>query len=397
MDPITVFAEVIGERSISSVRALVRGLSGERGLRNTGGATVVTRYSDRILDIPAITFVLDPGGGGGGGDRGTITIGRMSETVVKIGGGTYGTIFLGNKSQSVYKRMIMPPEVVNDQGIEEYHREVFIEAYIQTVLQCDPVFGKNIAHIENLYRDNGVTRFRSNNTYYYKMESIPYTLDRHLRRPGKTKEDNLKLITDLSRTLEYFDHTYGFRHRDLHGGNVMFGEDGTLKLIDFGQACITQDGVVYSVNDKECSSYDILIFLTYILQYHVMNNISGEINALLSDRDLNIYNEVAKVDPAVRAIFHKVYHYRISRKQIYPWSDATIHDRFIRNIGEAKLRPDRLVDAWRQIIDAAAQPNNVDEQCSLNPFSWCGRRKTKTLGGRLRKLRKTRSKKLRKR
>ena len=293
----------------------------------------------------------------------------------------------------------MPPTTVDVQGIEEYHREVFIEAYIQTVLQCDPRFGKNIAHIENLYRDIGVTRFISNYTYYYKMESIPYTLNRHLQRPGRTKEDNLRLISDLASVLEYFDHNYGFRHRDLHGGNVMFGEDGTLKLIDFGQACINQGGTVYSVNDTVCSSYDIFIFLTFVLEIGIMNNISGEINALLSDKELNIYDELSKRDPDIPT-FHKVYHYRIRDRTIYPWSDAIIHDRFIRNIGEAKLRPDKLVNAWRQITDPVAPNNNknVYEQCSLNPLTWfCRRRKTKTAGGRLRRLGKSKSKKLRKR
>lgn len=395
MDPIEEFGKVIGETNRSNLTQIVRGLSGERGLRNTVGSRVITRYLDIIINLPLITFVLDPGG-----DRGTITIGRMSETVVRIGGGTYGTIFLGNKSQSVYKRMIMQPTTVDAQGIEEYHREVFIEAYIQTVLQCDPIFGKNIAHIENLYRDVGVTRFRSNYTYYYKMESIPYTLDRHLQRPGRTKEDNLRLISDLASVLEHFNRTCGFRHRDLHAANVMFGEDGTLKLIDFGQACINQGGTVYSVNDTVCSSYDIFIFLTFVLQTGMMNNISGEINALLSDRELNIYDELSKRDPAIPNAFWKVYHYRIRDKINYPWSDATIHDRFIRNIGEAKLRPDKLVNAWRQITDPLAPNNNknVYEQCSLNPLTWfCRRRKTKTAGGRLRRLGKSKSKKLRKR
>jgi len=136
-----------------------------------------------------------------------------------------------------------------------------------------------------------------------------------------------------------------------------------------------------------------------------MTNISGEINALLSDKELNIYDELSKRDPGMHT-FHKVYHYIIKGRSIYPWSDATIYDRFIRNIGEAKLRPDRLVNAWRQIIKPAApaaapyssnsdsSPNN--KGCSFNPFSWC-RRKTKTAGGRLRRLGKSKSKKLRKR
>jgi hypothetical protein len=392
MDPVREFGEVIGETNRSNLTEIVKGLSGQRGLANTGGATVITRYLDRVINLTPIKFVLDPGE-----NRGTITIGRMSETVIRIGGGTYGTIFLGNKSQSVYKRMIMPPTTVDTDAIEEYHREIFIEAYIQTVLQCDPRFGKNIAHIENLYRDIGVTRFISNYTYYYRMESIPYTLDRHLQRPGRTKDDNLRLISDLASALEYFDHTYGFRHRDLHGGNVMFGEDGRLKIIDFGQACINQGGIVYSVNDTVCSSYDIFIFLTFVLETGRMNNISGEINALLSDKELNIYNELAKPDPAIPNAYWKVYHYRIRDKINYPWSDPTIYDRFIRNIGEAKLRPDKLVNAWKQITDPVAPNNNknVYEQCSLNPLSWfCRRRKTKISGGR---LRKSKTKKLRKR
>jgi serine/threonine protein kinase len=42
----------------------------------------------------------------------------------------------------------------------------------------------------------------------------------------------------LATVLTHLDATYGFRHRDLHSGNVMFTSTMQVKIIDFGRSCM---------------------------------------------------------------------------------------------------------------------------------------------------------------
>jgi serine/threonine protein kinase len=287
--------------------------------------------------------------------------------------------------------VIKPGFLDRAEDIENYHREVYLEAYIQTVLQSDTTFGRNVATIQNMYRDEGVTRYRSNHTYYYKMERIPYTIDNILQRAGRTAEDNLNLITNLANILEYFDRMYSFRHRDLHANNILFAEDGSIKIIDFGLSCIIKDGINYAVSNTSCASYDILILITCILEYNMMNNIEVQLNQLLSDREVNLFTELSRRD-RLPALFHMVYQFQIDHRSVYPWSDRAMRHRLITNIAEAKLRPDRLVEAWTQVRRNRAvgmagdvpENNNVNVKCDpFNPFSWCFR-KRKTRGGKRR-------------
>jgi len=109
---------------------------------------------------------------------------------------------------------------------------------------------------------------------------------------------------ELGTVLYHFMQTYNFFHRDLHIGNVLFHCMGdrsiidnafkildnsasskedvlasiqtiqemsssgeiAVKLIDFGMACITIDGVQYSLYNNQCKSYDLLIYTISFLE-----------------------------------------------------------------------------------------------------------------------------------
>lgn len=88
-----------------------------------------------------------------GGQRMDIRIDHNS--VIKIGGGTYGTILLDTETGKVYKRIKYNRSRAT---MEKFHRELFMEAFIQTVLQNDPVYGRNIGQIVKVYRHMSVVR-----------------------------------------------------------------------------------------------------------------------------------------------------------------------------------------------------------------------------------------------
>jgi serine/threonine protein kinase len=151
------------------------------------------------------------------------------------------------------------------------------------------------------------------------MENIPNTFENLLERNGTIKGVQPKLKT-LANLLVYLDKEYGFRHRDLHAGNVMFTEGWELKLIDFGRCCmeyyyspgrlswysmprygghiperlesaVTANG---SLNNAYCFSLDILILIIYLLQdYTVLMDFSLQqmfYRAVISNKGKNLYD-----------------------------------------------------------------------------------------------------------
>jgi Protein kinase domain len=55
-------------------------------------------------------------------------------------------------------------------------------------------------------------------------------------------DDALAVVCDMSRALEYA-HSRGVIHRDIKPENILLGEDGTLKIVDFGIAKIVDNSL----------------------------------------------------------------------------------------------------------------------------------------------------------
>jgi hypothetical protein len=270
-----------------------------------------------------------------------------SETVKYIGGGTYGKVFQGTTTGKAYKKMTMDPSYNTPALKELYYREVYLEAFIQTVLQNDPRYGRNIAAIEKVYRDqtpDGTSR----NVFYYQMETIrsPNSVGNYLRSQinpatGLVPRASLfALLRKLASTLEYFRTTYGFYHRDLHTGNVLLPEvDGgdlpgnrTLKLIDFGQACMksASTGKIFAVKGEDCQSHDLLIFICSLTVLYI-DSLDDECIAFLNliftlPTGEHLYtrmgeyiltNERTPTGPI--PIWHLTYHYRLNLRDPF-WS-----------------------------------------------------------------------------
>lgn len=97
---------------------------------------------------------------------------------------------------------------------------------------------------EILSRLNGNTNvinvydtFEQNGTAYYAMEYINgITLKEYVRRYGKTSEGQaLYAAAEISSAFEHI-HKKNIIHRDLSPNNIMIDIDGSVKLVDFGNA-----------------------------------------------------------------------------------------------------------------------------------------------------------------
>ena len=254
---IDAFGQVIGSKARRTTSELIRGLSAVQGDHNKSSA--ITRYTDHAFNLPPLTCNLDHDN-----VNGTITIGGVTENIRYHGGGSYGQIYLGN-SGSVYKKVRLDERRLDpanlSSSIEDFHRELFIEPFIQTVLQLDAGFGTNVANIQYVYRDSTVVRSGESRSaaasqqrprtyvYYYKMEPIRYTLRDYF--PTLSRDAAIGAFINLGSILSHFERRYGFYHRDLHAGNIMFTVDGRLKLIDFGMSCMTLGDIQYSKSTED--------------------------------------------------------------------------------------------------------------------------------------------------
>jgi serine/threonine protein kinase len=199
--------------------------------------------------------------------------------------GSYGQIFKGAKGK-VYKFIKPKPNT----DTEYWARQIFQEAWIQTVLGLDKEVGINIAQISGLFRS---VKTVPSNPYtfevYISMEIIPYSWVGALAFACEWQADGalikletiIELFKELGDVLTTLDRVYGFSHRDFHCGNLMFDDRLSLRIIDFGASCMKFNGVHYSMpsrpvitnadllpylgREKECFGLDIFMLFISIL------------------------------------------------------------------------------------------------------------------------------------
>ena len=196
----------------------------------------------------------------------------VENTIVKagIGKGSSGEVSLSAKGL-IYKTIRLKKG--NPYHLEEDIREIFLEVFIQTVLNTNPQFDGRIPRVFHIYRSKYT--FERELVLYIVMENVPISLTGYMEKQLKTSGDSKLDIVDvapmfiqLGLLLKDLHDAFGFYHRDLHAGNIMFNETGALNIIDFGKACLVVNGVTYALPGGPCRSWDLLILLTYLLQYN---------------------------------------------------------------------------------------------------------------------------------
>lgn len=83
---------------------------------------------------------------------------------------------------------------------------------------------------------------RDANHFYIAMELVPGgSLDDRIRNSGaQPEEDMLRLAVETVQGLRAAQ-AKGLIHRDIKPGNILFAEDGTVKIVDFGLALVQGD------------------------------------------------------------------------------------------------------------------------------------------------------------
>lgn len=196
----------------------------------------------------------------------------VENTIVKagIGKGSYGEVSLSAKGL-IYKTIRLKKG--NPYHLEEDIREIFLEVFIQTVLNTNPQFDGRIPRVFHFYRSKYT--FEHELVLYIVMENVPMSLKGYMEKQLKISGDSKLDIVDvapifiqLGLLLKDLHDAFGFYHRDLHAENIMFNGNGALNIIDFGKSCLVVNGVTYALSGSgPCRSWDLLILLTYLLEF----------------------------------------------------------------------------------------------------------------------------------
>ena len=264
--------------------------------------------------------------------------------ITQIGSGSYGNIFQ-DEDGLIYKETQL--EIYKGDNVEKvcekFYRNFLLEVFIQVVLQNENPGA--VGKINGVYIDNRINKRKSirsespktvlpnqeNNeatpimvySFFITMDNIPYTFDKYAREFRKFKNSRTspkmkislieakRIFIKLAENLKGFKQV-GFKHGDLHMGNIMFNYEGDPIIIDLGMACLEVGGHVYSVNKNECQSYDLLMLMASLYESSkdiFEPNAFEAIGDCMKSNNESIYTAAARMGHD--SVFHAFYYDKI--------------------------------------------------------------------------------------
>jgi hypothetical protein len=304
--------------------------------------------------------------------------------LISIGKGAFGETFRSKTQLKAYKYVKITGNELNNGNIikdtfdnerlNHEIRKILVEAWIQTILGTDKTKGTNICQIEGLFIQEGFTGGTLENkflTIVIQMKILGATVPDYLNVPDEVKFEYIKpLLINLTETLIHFNEAYGFSHRDLHMGNVMFNSRKAA-LLDFGMSCITYRSVTYGDPIRfsgRCWTFDMYTFLASLLTGSgrpripggkMSDDCYGTIRNMFTFGDKNLYNEAVTLVETneIRLPAHVFYPDRFKKYNIAP-TLALVTMTHLLDI-QRKIRAPSYPDD-QQILDARIERTRLE-------------------------------------
>ena len=145
----------------------------------------------------------------------------------ELGAGGMGQVYeaLQANPERVVALKVLAPSMVTERHVARFREEARFLARLQH------------PGIAQVY-DAGIwTDSAGNATPYFAMEFVPgaRTLNQYGLERGLSLRDRVALFVRVCEAVHH-GHTKGILHRDLKPGNILVGEDGNPKVIDYGVA-----------------------------------------------------------------------------------------------------------------------------------------------------------------
>jgi serine/threonine protein kinase len=201
--------------------------------------TLVTQFGKGDMDFFQSYFEELPSAKLEEGDEKNTSVNVTLFVNDNLGSGGYGSVKRNRNKQFAYK--IVPDRESSAKRLL-YLKSIYKEAIIQTLLQCDPKYGKYICKLFKVYKVG--------NDCVFQVEIIQTTFEQYFRSfeesymedPAPLNATVLKVAVKVLEILNHFRTKYGFNHNDLSLSNIMTAKQGNtaeqLKLIDFGKSSV---------------------------------------------------------------------------------------------------------------------------------------------------------------
>ena len=144
----------------------------------------------------------------------------------KLGEGGMGVVY---KARDLHLDRLVAVKVLLPEAVANPERR---RRFVQEAKSASALNHPNIIHVYDIDTANGVD--------FIAMEFVEgKTLDELIGRKGLPVREALKYAVQIADALAAA-HGSGITHRDIKPGNIMVGERGLVKVLDFGLAKLTQ-------------------------------------------------------------------------------------------------------------------------------------------------------------